>query len=69
MPEGSGARGALNAEAISLRLTDAVERARRALEIAETPTENDAAMRALEHAVKRLRDWTLSGIAPSDSEG
>jgi len=66
MPEGIGARGALNAEAVSTRLTDAVENARRALEAAKTPTENDAAFTELERAVKLLNSWTLDGVPPSD---
>jgi hypothetical protein len=64
MPERSGSRCALNPEAVSRRLTDAVEGARRALDSAKTPTEKDAAFEALGHAVKRLTDWTLDGIPP-----
>jgi hypothetical protein len=66
MPEGIGARGALNPEAVSTRLTSAVERARQALESATTPTQKDAARGSLERAVKRLTDWTLHGIAPTE---
>ena len=63
MPE---ARSAIDAEAVSRRLTDAAESARQALAGAKTPTEKDAARKALERAVKRLTEWTLDGIPPSD---
>ena len=65
MPERSDA---LDAEAVSRRLTDAAESARQALTAAKTPREREAAVKELERAVKRLTDWTLEGIRPSDAE-
>jgi hypothetical protein len=63
MPERSGA---VDAEAVSRRLTEAAESARRALAIANTPTEKEAAIKELKRAVRRLTQWTLDGIPPFD---